>query len=197
MEKICTTTFVIIGNQSDIKFLHGNLQKLVYSKTTRLIQVAKKLCPQWITYNTDGHFFALTLDNPRQITFKVQTSQQPEPRLWFEICRKYQTTKCYYYAQMPHSRHYKTNDVSGKYFPGRYMVVDANGKAKTVQSHRDLFDAVASIVPIQNIFSSLEQFGQAFSPHRHQVGIYDIIVVDERGKCLTPTKNMISKYIIY
>lgn len=195
MEKQCITSYVIIGNQTDIKFLHKKLQELVLKKRTGLQYVAHTLCPHWINYSIAGHFYGLSLVNPRQITFSTLTDTEPEPKMWMEYCRRFQSTKCYFYAAQPLSNQYKTNDYSGKFFPGRYMVVTADGTSQSVISHNELFSTVATIVPVQDNYPSLETFGKAVSMYRNQFSIYDIIIVNERGKCLTPTKYMIGQYI--
>ncbi len=195
MEKLCTTTFIVIGNQSEVKFFHRELQKLVYSKQTQLSAVVKKFIPQWINYDTEGYFSDLSLDSTRQISFKVHTEDNPEPKLWFEICRKYQTTKCYYFSVQSNNNFYKTNDRSGKYFPARFIVIDGKGTSKKVLSLNEMYQVTADIVPIGSTFSTLEAFGKTVARYLDRIHIFDIILVDEYGKCLTPVKNMIAQYI--
>ena len=195
MDYPCVTTYVIIGNQVDIKFLHKNLRNLFTQKQNHLRDVARTMFPHWTGYQADGYFCDLSLVNSRQITFKVITATSPDIKIWFDIFRKYQTVRCYYYAAHAHSNQYKTNDSSGKYFPARYMIVSSSGIRHSVVSHHEMYNTAARIVPVQSAFPTLEAFGQAISEHRGHISIYDIIVVDQRGKCLTPTTQMIGQYI--
>ncbi|MDR2005344.1 MAG: hypothetical protein LBQ74_20160 [Prevotella sp.] len=195
MQNKCITHFVIIGNQTDIKFLHKNLQQAVNSGKTTISKVANTFCPQWANYPHEGYFLNLSKDNPRQITFTVHSISKPEPCLWFEICSKYQTTRCYYHSATVQSHHYTTNDLSGRYFPQRYMIVDAKGNQNPVVSHRDMFRQAARIVPISETFDTLEAFGKTLFPHLSQISIFDILVVDSRGKCVTPNPQLITQYL--
>jgi hypothetical protein len=195
MQETCITTCVIAGNRTDIKFLHKSLLKLVQSGKTTLRHVAAVYCPHWPDYKTEGNFSGLSMDNPRQITFTVETISQPEPGLWFEVCRKYRSTVCYYYSAVSGSGRYKTNDRSGKYFPQRYLVVDGKGTAKAVVSHHELYKHTASVIPLSGAFDNLEAFGKAVSAHSGHIGIYDIIVVDNRDKCLTRSQYLIGQYL--
>lgn len=197
MEKQCITSYVIIGNRTDIKFLHKKLQEMVLKKRTGLQQVASALCPHWINYSIAGHFYRLSLVNPRRITFCTLTCTEPEPKMWMEYCRRFQSAKCYFYAAQAHSNQYKTNDCSGKFFPARYMVVAADGTSQSVVSHNELFSAVAAIVPVPDNYPGFETFAKAVSMHRNHLSVYDIIVVNERGKCLSPKQYMIGQYTNY
>jgi len=195
MPEACITNYVIIGNQTDIKFLHKELQRAVNASRTTISKVAKTFCPQWVNYPHEGYLLNLSKDNPRQITFTVHSLSKAEPRLWFHICSKYQTTRCYYYSATGHSRHYTTNDLSGKYFPHRYMIVDDKGNQNPVVSHSDMFRQAARIVPVSDTFDTLEAFGKTLSPYLSQISIFDILVVDDRGKCVTPNPQLISQYL--
>ena len=117
MQKDCRTAYVVIGNEIDIKFMYKALLQLVRNKKTNLQYVASIFCPQWINYTSSGHFCELAKSNSRQIVFTVITGKEPEPDIWAEICRKYQSTKYYYCSELVQSGHYRTNDQSGRYFP--------------------------------------------------------------------------------
>lgn len=195
MPNLCITNYVIIGNQTDIKFLHKNLKQTLNSSKTVLSKIARAFCPNWTNHLTMGYLADLALNNPRQISFTVHTVSKPEPGLWFEICRKYHTSKCYYYSAVAESHHYSTNDKSGKFFPHRYMIADSNGNIKAVVSHNELFRQAALIVDISDKFDTLEAFGKTVSAHLSHIYIFDILVVDTRGKCITANPLLIGQYL--
>jgi len=196
MENSCITRYVIVGNESEIKFLFRRLQIFVYEKRAKLRTVAKFFCPEWTNYDIEGYFYDLVLNSSRRFSFAVTTTKDSHPEIWYRICREYFTVRMYYYSELPQVGHYRTNDISGNYFPHRYKVMESDGTTHNHISQAALFATSARITGANNTFTTLESLGKVASKHLHILRVFNIIVVDERGKCLTPAKDMVGQYIV-
>lgn len=199
MDKTCTTTYIITGEQLNIVRLHGRMLKLVNSKKpiiwterykTSLRCVAKLFFPDWIGFNSIGHFYDLQIVNERKIIFTVENKNYPEPELWQRICRKYGDCQCYYYARVPERGRYETNDEEGIHFPQRYLVIDSEDGQKAVIGQKDLFDTVCKYMKLE-AFTSLSAFRKAVTLKINRLRIFDILVVDNKGNCITPSENLL------
>ena len=204
MENPCITHFVFIGNKIDIKLLYGKLRYLTKLKTrlyrseasnTSLRCVAKFFCPEWESYTVDGMLYGLELTNERQIKLTVVSEAAPYPEVWFHLARKYQTVKVYYSATQEQSGQYRTNDAAGRYFPQRYIVVSADGNVKPFVAQNELYEEVAQAIPLAGTFTTLEAFGKAVKSRLKGIRIFDILVVDNRGKCISNNQHLISQWL--
>ncbi|MFC4672685.1 hypothetical protein [Dysgonomonas termitidis] len=195
MERSCITSYIIIGNMSDIRYLHNSLLKLSQRKKTSLKHLAEMFYPEIKNYDIAGYFYDLQKNNSREIRFSVKTGAMPHPEIWFHICRKYLTAKIYYFAQEPNSGNYRTNDCAGHYFPQRYIVEDAGGNVNAVVAQQHLYEQVAGIIPVSEPYTTLEAFAKAIKAKLAGNRIFDILVVDNRGKCISHDKNLICQWL--
>lgn len=194
MESCCITSYVIIGNETDIKFLHKNLQQLYQGKRTMLKYIAQAFCPH-INYEVDGYFYDLQLSSKRKISFSVKTEAAPCPDIWQRICREYLTTKLYYFAQVADTGNYRTNDSAGHYFPQRYIIADAEGSVNAVVAQRHLYDYINKTIHISEPFTTLESFAKAVKTKLAGNRIFDILVVDNRDKCISHETSLICQWL--
>lgn len=204
MDKPFITSYVFVGNRSEIRLLYGKLRYLSKLKTrlipgekcnTSLRCVAKLFCPEWEHFNESGYYFDLRLTNDRQINLTVNSEQLPPFNLWYKLCRKYLSVKVYYFGGQKHSGHYTTNDMVGRFFPHRYMLVDTYDNYYPLSSPWALSVAVKQFVPVTEPFTTIESYAKELKDKLNGLRIFDILVVDPRGKCITPNQNLISQWL--
>ena len=204
MDKICTTTYVITGEQSGIVKLHGRLLKLADSKKalirnerykTSLRCLAKLFFPDWVGFDIEGHFYDLQIISERKIVFTVETVNYPVNEVWLKICGQYTGCECLYFVRIPESGRYETNDEQGKYFPQRYLVVDSEDESKAVIGQKDLYEIVSRYIRNPEPFTSLVSLRKTVAQKIKRIRVFDIRVVDNLGNCISAQDSLIRPLI--
>lgn len=205
MDKKCISTYIITGEQLDIVKLHGKLLKLTNSKkpilwnekhTTSLRCVAKLFFPDWVGYDISGYFYNLKIISERKIIFTVETVNTTEPQIWFKVCQKYNISSCIYFSRIPEKGRYETNDSMGIHFPQRYLVVDTEDTVKAVISANDLYQEVSRFTAKIEPFSTLAELRRTVSRYIKRIRIFDILVVDNSGLCISSPDNLLRQIAI-
>lgn len=154
MPNWCYTSYTFVGDEDELKELHGLMERLESMEkplvkngfgTNWLGCIVEALGKNWEKVQCRGSWEDLMLCNGT-LNFNTTTAWSAADEVMALICEKYPSLGYYYYTEEPGMGIYQTNDVCGEYYPDRYYVDLCTDDGEYLQEYFiTLDDAIAWI----------------------------------------------------
>lgn len=151
MPNWCTTKYVFVGDQQELKDLYDVMKELENLSeplvpndfgTSWLGCLVTKLGMDWNNISCRGNWFDLIV-NEGELRFETSTAWGPCYSVMNLICEKFPSLSYFYQAIEWGNEIFETNDYMGKYFPQKYIVyfdIDGSGSDdEFFVNNKDLF----------------------------------------------------------
>lgn len=183
MPNWCNTTYKFVGEANEIADLHKKLKELedmpepiVENGFGKLFLgcVVNHFGGDWNKIYCRGEIDYMELCGENMLQLSTTTAWGDMPKVWDFVCQKYPSITYYYLAEEGGMCYYKNSDLTGEYFPEKYLIDDSVNGQEYANDNEELFEEMAKRLDVESIkdFSQLSELLNKYNEENPDDGIY-------------------------
>lgn len=183
MPNWCNTTYKFVGEANEIADLHKKLKELedmpepiVENGFGKLFLgcVVNHFGGDWNKIYCRGEIDYMELCGENMLQLSTTTAWGDMPKVWDFVCQKYPSITYYYLAEEGGMCYYKNSDLTGEYFPEKYLIDDCVNGQEYANDNEELFEEMAKRLDVESIkdFAQLSELLNKYNEENPDDGIY-------------------------
>lgn len=189
MPNWCYTNYVFVGEEKEIKDLHDKIKSLD-EMNEPLVEsdfgknwlgcLVSLFGGDWEKIYCRGTLYCLQMQD-NTMTVDTETAWGPMNEVWNFICSQYKSIGYYYYAEESGNCYYATNDVSGQFFPDRYIVEQCSSGTELYVKEADLYEDISERVGTtvnskESMELAIEAFNESLEDEDDEISVHEISI---------------------
>lgn len=183
MPNWCNTAYKFVGEANEIADLHKKLKELedmpepiVENGFGKLFLgcVVNHFGGDWNKIYCRGEIDYMELCGENMLQLSTTTAWGDMPKVWDFVCQKYSSITYYYLAEEGGMCYYKNSDLTGEYFPEKYLIDDCVNGQEYANDDEGLFEEMAKRLDVESIkdFAQLSELLNKYNEENPDDGIY-------------------------